>query len=136
MKKWFLLIISGMVSSCERDASCTDFINDYSGVETNIIVVDKGPDSRAIELKGLDPNSHKSLVFRGMAGFYILIRNNISLGDTLIKIKHSPLYIIKKNKYDVKVNLFCHDSINSGIAVDTVNKYNLKQSTTADNSPR
>ena len=81
----------------------------YHPIELRFVVTDKRSMGTPCDLKGMDAVTHKRAEFHSVGVFYIMLKDAIALGDTVVKDKGASAFLVKKRGYDIRVNAPCDE---------------------------
>jgi len=62
------------------------------------------------------------VVFEDTGGLYITIRKYVNVGDTLVKFKSKPYFLLKKKQFNIKFEIKCSGDISLPSPADTIPK--------------
>ncbi|RSK31784.1 hypothetical protein [Hymenobacter metallilatus] len=127
MRKQVMIVFSLMsllhtLSACHTHTSCEDFAKRMGRRQVNIMVADSGPIGTSIELQGTDPATGKIIEFRDRTAFYIYVKDRLSVGDTLVKIRGEQFFTIKKPTCNIIIDFSCRSDPYQPMGIDTVPK--------------
>lgn len=112
-----ILVLNLLLASCnEHNEACDEYRGHLFRHHFSAVITDKGPEGRHFVVEGVDPITHKTVIFSGDNSIYIVIRENMEIGDTLVKAMGESLFTIKGKKSNVLVDFDCK-------RIDFVNVY-------------
>ena len=103
-----LLALGGLCACAQQEVTCEVYRSYLFDHAVNAIVTDRGSEGRHFVLEGVDPVTHQLVRYSGDNGLYITIRENLAVGDTLLKRKGESLFTIKKRGANVLVDFDCN----------------------------
>ena len=103
-----VLALGGLCACAQQADTCDAYRSGLFDKSVNAIVTDRGSEGRLFILEGVDPVTQQLGRYSGENSMYITIRENLAMGDTLLKRKGESLFTIKKRGANVLVDFDCN----------------------------
>ena len=114
----FLLPIYG----CQPGDGCASYKPYIESKSFAIVILKQNAFGREYNVEGYEPNSKKKVVFKDTGGLYIIIRASSTIGDTLVKPKYLPYFLLKKKQFNIKFEIKCDGDVSLPSPPDTIPK--------------
>jgi hypothetical protein len=110
------------VSGCQSGEGCAAYKLYIEGLDYSLVVLKQNDFGREYSVEGYDPTNKRKVVFKDAGGLYIAIRKSVNVGDTLIKLKSKPYFLLKKKQFNIKFEIKCDGDISLHSPADTIPK--------------
>lgn len=87
-----------------------------------MVILKQNEFGRVYEAEGYEPSSKKKGSYTDTGGLYIWIRERAAIGDTLVKPKGLPYFLLKKKQFNIKFEIKCDGSVSLPSPPDTISK--------------
>jgi hypothetical protein len=110
------------VSGCQSGDGCAAYKHYIESVACSLVILKQNHFGREYSVEGYNPTNKRKVVFEDTGGLYITIRESVTIGDTLVKLKSKPYFLLKKKQFNIKFEIKCDGDISLLSPADTIPK--------------